>query len=205
MKLLKYSTMLAVLSAATCGLLPEATMAANLLPNGGLESGSGPANWALSQSITGMPGARSVRRNWSTWRISAFCQSQVSVVWAYFLSRNRATRARIRIRTKPSMYRSRRRLQFRRVRTSLSLGIRITKSRHPIILIPCLRIRRRERSSPTATAYTVDFLDSGGNMIAGASQTVNPIKNRATDVNPDDWITSTIPSLNSPANAASAG
>ncbi len=42
------------------------------------------------------------------------------------------------------------------------------------------------------TAFTVDFLDAGGNVIAGSSQTVNLPKNRPTDVNPDDWVTTTI-------------
>ncbi len=180
-------------------------MAANLLPNGGLESGSGPANWALTQSITGMPGAPIGAAELvgladigflpepGVGGLGLFLKPQSGNTGTY-QDQNQAVNVSITqtVAVSPSKNFTFTGHSYYQVAASNNLDTLFEDSPSGAV------------QSPTATAFTVDFLDSGGNMIAGASQTVNPPKNRATDVNPDDWMTSTIPSLNSPANAASA-
>ena len=205
MRLFKYSMVIAAVAAAIYGFSPSAVQAANLLPNGGFENGGGPANWTLTQSITGMPGAPigaaelvdsadiGFKPAPGVGGLGLFLKPYAGNTGTY-MDQNKAVNVSLTqtVAGAPNKNFTFTGHSYYQIASSNNIDTLFADS--PSGAVP----------SPTVTAFTVDFLDSGGNLIAGASQTVNPPKNRATDVNPDDWMTTTIPSFNSPANAAFA-
>lgn len=206
MRLFKYSILLVAVGAAVFGLAPRGAQAANLLTNGGFEAGGGgPANWTLNQSITGMPGAPiSVAELVDSADIGFLPSPGVGGLGLLVkpFAGNSGTYQDQNKSVNLSMTQT----------VAVAPGKNFTFTGHSYYQIAASNnidtlfadSPSGAVASPTVTAFTVDFLDSGGNVIAGSSQTINPPKNRATDVNPDDWVTSTTSALNSPANAASA-
>ncbi len=199
----KLPVFLAVASLAMFAISYSQAHATEVVTNGGLEAGAGPLGWTLTQSVTGMPGAP----------LSAV--EQVGLADIQFQPAPGPGGLGLFLKTfagNEGPYLD----QNQMINVSMSQTVPVPANKNFTFTGHSFFQTAASNNldtlfadspsgavaSPTQTTFTVEFLN-GSNAVLDTQTIVLP-KNRATDVNPDDWQTHTIPSLDSPAGTTQA-
>lgn len=194
-----------VLVIALCGVGRSAALAVEVLVNGGLEEGAGPAGWSLTQSITGEPASP----------VSASEQLDS----ANYEFNNPAGSLGLGLFLKPYAGNTDPYTDLNKaVNVALSQTVNLSSASGKTFTFSGRTYYQTAYSgnidtlfadspsgaiaSPTKTFFRVEFLDSASSVLA--THTFDLPKNRATEVRPDDYMLNSFTTPAAPAGTAKA-